>query len=423
MKVKQLTVFLMIAFLSASAYGQSFLFENTMTIFKGDIDKLTDVNDYNEVEIKKTFVMAGVRFDEATNEVRGIRGGFATKLGSTHFGMFYDGYFWDGDSNTTRVGGRQQDGDDQGILMDNSLGFLIGTETVGGIMFNIALQGFGSDEDINDPVTIETRSGFIGIGSMWGKNFGGDNGVFKPEVGFRVLINMNRTITKNGGSTIVNGKGPTLLAFTLSAEYLFAREGDHQTTLSFGDYPLFIFPFTNNGPPEVKVKGGFSNNLYGEIKQVYDLSGALSLGYLAGFNLVISMPNDDLFEFGFLPKLSCGLTYKASDKFTFNTGVRLGSMSPEIVGTENMRDSFGIYYTSFKPTNVESTTWNFLPINGAWGIGLLWHPEDIFTADFSIDSKINTPLARGGFNFNVIFTLNLDGKKTNNAPAREAQEE
>ena len=415
MKTKLLMTFLIFTLIfAAGLYGQESLFSgNTMTIFKGDVDKLADVNDYSEVKIKKVYLVTGARFDEAINAVRGFKGGFATYLDKLYFGMFYDGYFWDGDENTTKIGSNQQDRADRGFFFDNNFNVIVGNENIGGIAFNLGFANLGIDEDVNDPVTVTTRSGMINFGGLWGKNFGVGNGTLKPELGFNVGINMDKIERKTGATTVENGHGPSFLSFNLTAEYLFAREGQHQTTFSFGDLPLFAFKYENKGPPKEEFGGGVYNTLFGEIKQVYDLSGSLSVGYLVGLSLAINAPTDqkdvDDFEFGFLPRVSFGLAYKASEKFTFNTGVRLGSLRPDLVSGDfgNMNDNFGIFYQSTKYTNYKSSTWYFLPFVGSWGLGLFWQPEEIFSADFSVDSKINTAPGVGGFNFNVLFTLQL----------------
>ena len=415
MKTKSLMSILIFALVfAAGLYGQESLFgENTMTIFKGDVDKLADVNDYREVKIKKVYIMTGARFDEAINAVRGFKGGFATNLDKLYFGMFYDGYFWDGDENTRKIGGSQQDLADRGFFFDNNFKVILGNETIGGIAFNLGFADLGKDEDVNDPVTVTTRSGMINFGGLWGKNFGGEKGTLKPELGFNVGINMGKTETKTGGGTTEDGHGPSFLSLYLTAEYLFTREGQHQTTLSFGDLPLFAFKYENKGPPKEEFGGGIYNTLFGEIKQVYDLSGSLSLGYLVGLSLAINAPvcqkGVDVSEFGFLPRVSFGLAYKVSEKFTFNTGVRLGSLRPDIISGDfgTIDDNFGIFYEKTKYTNYESSTWHFLPFVGSWGLGIFWKPEEIFSADFSVDSKINTAPGLGGFNFNVLFTLNL----------------
>ena len=416
MKTKLLMTFLFFTLIFVSGlFGQeSFFTQNTMTIFKADVDKLADVNDYNEVNIKKIYIITGGRFDESITAVRGLKGGFATKTDKLYFGLFYDGYFWDGDENTTKIGNSQQDDfSDNGITIDNNFRLIFGNETIGGIALNLGFADLNIDVDKDDsiPRTVTTRSGFISFGGLWGKNFEGGKGTFKPELGFNVDINMGKAETKTGSSTEENGHGHSFLSFHLAAEYVFAREGQHQTTLSFGDFPAFAFKYENKGPPKQEFEGMIFNTLFGEIKQVYDLSGSLSLGYLVGLSLAINAPSDqknvDVFEFGFLPRVSFGLAYKASEKFTFNTGVRLGSLRPDIVSDNNMNDNFGIFFQKEKYSGYESKTWYFLPFNGSWGIGLLWRPEEIFSADFSVDSKINTAPTVGGFNFNVLFTLNL----------------
>ena len=404
MKTKLITVLLMITLLSVSTvYGQSFFRENTMTIFKGDVDKLMDVNDYAEVDINKVYIAAGARLDDKGSPVRDVRGGFAINTEKLHFGLFYSGNFWSGHGNTTLIGSNRADTADIGMVLDNHFLIMLGNENIGGIGINFALHQLRIDEDVNGGNTNKYGAGSIDIGAVWGKNFGVGEGTLKPELGFMVEINMEKWEDNSGNK---NNKDHSSLAFILTAEYLFPREGNHQTTLSFGDYPVFILPYTNDGPPSNKHDGSFYNTLFGELKQVYDLSGSLSLGYLVGLSLAMNLPGDNYFHFGFLPRISCGLAYKVNEKFTFNTGVRLGSLEPEIVHPGNMDDSFGFFYTSYKPSGSEYKNYYFLPFTGAWGIGLLWKPEEIFSADFSVDSKLS---AGGGsnFNFNVLFTLSL----------------
>jgi len=395
---------LMITLLSVSVvYGQSFFSQNTMTIFKGDVDKLMDVNDYAEVEINKVYLMAGARIDDSGSLIKGVRGGFAKKFDKLHFGLYYEGRFWDGWGNTRTVGSNRVDVvADNGLILDNDFRILIGNETIGGIAINFGLLDLRIDEDVVTPDSTKYGDGYIRFGAVWGKNFGVGEGTLKPELGFSLDISMRKTENTAGNK---NGKDNSILAFILTAEYLFAREGNHQTTLSFGDYPIFFLPYTNDGPPSNKHDGYFYNTLFFDLKQVYDLSGNLSLGYLLGLNLALNLPGNDELEFGFLPRISFGLAYKASEKFIFNTGVRLGSLYPDPVFGSRWNDNFGLHYYSNKPSGSERKDYYFLPFTGAWGIGLLWQPEKIFSADFSVDSKLSA--GGGGFNFNVLFTVNL----------------
>ena len=431
MKTKLFTVLLITAFFSAPAlFGQvqhSFLTGNTMTIFKTDADKLQDVNDYAEVDINKAYIMAGSHYDTNTNAFRGIRGGVATNLNSLYLGILYDGYFWDGDADKVTVNGNRQAGADTGFNFDNRFNVLFGKKSFGGIAVSLGFSNLNFDKDANDiaDTTTTTRRGIINFGAMWGKNFARSKGTLKPELGFMTLINMNENKTKTGNTTTVDGHGPSSLMLYLTSEYVFSREGQHQTTLNFGDIPWIYFPYENKGPPKTKFESEFYNTLFFELKQVYDITGSLSVGYLAGLNLAINKPGGlvkdthrDVFELGFLPRLSLALTYKASEKFLFNTGVRLGSLYPDEIVTEgtlgqgmppftnlNTADSFGLFYRNDNNAGTKTSTWDFLPFRGAWGIGMLWQPDRIFSADFSVNSDFNsTP---GAFNFNVLFALNL----------------
>jgi|GEM_PF-3931355 len=423
MKTKLLFALLVFSLVFASGlFGQeSFFTQNTMTIFKGDIDKLSDVNDYGDVKLKNVFLFSGARY--VNGAIDGFQGGFATYFGKLYFAMFYEGNFWKGYENTHTVGGREQDvfGADTGITLDNNFQVMFGNEKIGGIAIRLGFDKLGFNKDVNDtpPATeVNTRTGNINFGALWGKNFAGSSGTFKPELGFLVNINMDKQVRKSGGTTTFDGGyGPSSLALNLSAEYLFAKEGRYQTTLSFGDIPLFNFKYDAQYKPAKDTRNGtIFNTLFGEVKQVYDISASLSLGYLVGINLAINGTSEikkvDAFEFGILPRVSFGLAYKANDKFTFNTGVRLGSLRPNISSVDNVgnstNDDFGFFYRNIKDkrgaATVEDSTWYYLPFQGVWGLGLLWQPEELFSADFSVDSKLNNS---GAFNFNVLFTLNL----------------
>jgi len=420
MKRKVSIVLFVAVFFTASAiYGQqqqsntqSNVYNNTMGIFKTDVDKLQDVNDYSEVAINKAYIVAGSRFDNAApSGIRGIKGGFSTYLNDLYLGIFYDGYLWNGYDNKDVQA-------DTGITFNNNFGVLFGKESFGGIGIALGFNDLQFDEDKNLGTTTNTRSGMINLGATWGKNFAFKDGTLKPDLAFTVGFNMNETKVSAGNTTTTGGHGPSFLGLYLTTEYLYPREGQHQTTLSFGDTPLFVFAYDeNNQDPKNHHEGRFYNTLYGEIKQVYDITGSLSLGYLAGLSLAFNGPSDNkdvsASEFGFLPRLSAALTYKASEKFLFNTGVRLSAMEPNIATTADgsMNDNFGIFYQSVKPKGgSESTSWYYLPFVGAWGIGLLWQPEQALSADFSVSSQMSTILngAPGNnLNFNVLFSLSL----------------
>ena len=427
MKKKILTVLLCTALASAGAlYGQqsSNVYQNTMSIFKTDVDKLQDVNDYAEVDINKAYLMAGSRYESDSNSIRGIQGGFATYKNDLYIGIFYDGYFWNG--NSTEQGSTKN----STITYNNQFSFLFGKESFGGIGITLGLNDLQFGENKAGGTTTNTRSGLINIGAEWGKNFAYKGGTLKPDLGFLWGINMNET--SSGSST--GGHGPSILALMLTTEYLYPKEGQHQTTLSFGDVPVFFFAYdTNNQSPKDHREGRIYNTLYGELKQVYEITGNLSLGYLAGLSLIMNSPSDNkdinVFEFGFLPRLSAALTYKASEKFLFNTGVRLGAMEPENTSNyapsanynpfNNMNDNFGIFYQSVDPSSgSKQDNWRNLQFVGAWGLGMLWQPEKAFSGDFSVSSQFMpnrtltavapaVVLANGNLNFSVLFTLNL----------------
>ena len=420
MKRKLASVVLFTVLFSASAlYGQtfrvsSFFNENTMTIFKGDLDMLADVNDYGEVDINKATISAGARgIDPVAGRLPGFRGAFGTNLGKLHFGLFYEGMFWDGYSERIVSSNKRYDaGTDTGFIFDNCFEVLIGNEVIGGLAFclDFLRAGINKDENENPPsTTVTAHSGDIGWGAVWGKNFGLGGGFLKPELGFYNAISLDRTKEEISGSdTVKSRSSPSTLLLILTAEYVFAKEGNHQTTLGFGDYPYIILSYKPNKDAK-KIDGAFYNTLFFEFKQVYDLSGSLSAGYLAGFSFALNKPGKDMFAIGFLPRVSAGLAYKTSEKFTFNTGVRLGSLRPE--PSANGANNFGIYYNKIKDNSnpgvtADIKTTTFLPFVGAWGIGLLWQPEKIFTADFGVECALNQSTA-ANLNFNVLFTLNL----------------
>jgi len=421
-----IVLFVASLFTASAIYGQqqqsntnSNVYNNTMTIFKTDVDKLQDVNDYQEVAINKAYIIAGSRFDNAApSGIRGIKGGFATYLNDLYLGILYDGYLWNGNNN--KVGSNSN----STFTFNNNFSVLFGKESFGGIGITLGFNMLQFDEDKAGGTTRNTRSGMINLGATWGKNFDFKDGTLKPELGFLVGIDMNEVKESIGNTTTTGGHGPSLLGLNLSTEYLYPKEGQHQTTLSFGDFPLFVFAYDENDQdPKNHHEGRFYNILDGEIKLVYDITGNLSLGYLAGLSLAFNAPSNNkdigVSEFGFLPRLSAALTYKASEKFLFNTGVRLGAMEPQFTSNyspagvanynpfdNSMNDNFGIFYQSVKPkSGSESTSWYYLPFVGAWGIGLLWQPEQALSADFSVSSLFNSP--GNNLNFNVLFSLSL----------------
>jgi len=390
-----------------------------MTIFNDSLDLLTDVNDYAEVDINKIYITAGGRINNSGSPVQGVRGGVAVKFEKLHLGVFYDGRFWDGHSNETHNARGRQDEADTGLILDNHFRALIGNKTIGGIMLNLDLDNMNINTNIVHPETAKVNSGFFSFGGVWGKNFSLKNRIIKPELGFLTRINIDKTEIRDDSFFWKGDRNHSELMFILGCEYLFAANGGSQTTIGFGDIPLIALPYTDEGPPEEKTGGCFYNTAYGEFKQVYSLTDSLSLGYLAGLSLAINRPKDADFEIGFLPRASFGLVYKISEKIAFSAGARLGSLNSELItfdsdyyGYENRNplrfgshnDSMGFFYTKKETAGYKNYNWHFLPFRGAWGLGVLWKPEKIFTADFSIDSKLN---GAGGFNFNVQFTLNL----------------
>lgn len=382
---KMVSALLFLALLSASAlYGQSSFFaNNTMTIFKDDVDKLADVNDYGEVDINKASVFAGGRYGGGG----GIMAGFATRTEKLHFGLFYEGNFWSGNASPDNVMA------DVGVTFNNEFSILLGNENLGGFAFNLDFLSLRRDKDILG----KQRWGSFGLGAFWGKNFG-SSGIIKPEFGFYTVINMEKTTPNVGPWT---GKGRSWLYLRINAEYLFAREENHQTTLYFGYLPSIGLRYK---PSEnaAKADGAFSNTIFFELKQVYDLSSRLSLGYLVGLDLVMDFPAKDNFGFGFFPRMSAGLVYKAGEKFAFNTGVRLGSFTP--VHREDYTSQFGLYFEKTPGFPSDQKIWRFQRFQGTWGLGLLWQPEKIFSADFSIQSGFTNVT---NINFNILLTLNL----------------
>jgi len=410
MKIKSLAFLLLFGIFSVfTMYGQSFLSDNTMNIFKADVDKLGDVNDYGQVEIDNLFIFAGSRINAGS---KGIKGGFAINPGNLYLGFLYDGIFWDG--SNTKTGTIKN----SNFTFDNRFSVMIGKESFGGIGVYLGFEDFYTSRT----ATTANKSGIFGIGAVWGKNFGIKEGVLKPELGFTLGINRKKNEVISGGTTTISGREASYLALDLSAEYLLPKNDIQQTTFNFGYMPLFYFPYEiSKGPPKESGTGAFYNTLHGDIKQVYDISENFSLGFMAGASIALNFPSDDkdygAFEFGVLPRFSAALNYKIHEKFSFNSGFRLGAKEPGIlmglVSPGSLNNQFGIYFTNInnKISNVKSNSWRFLPFTGDWGIGMLWQPEKFLSADFLISSHLNTSGSQG-VNFNVLFTLNLGSYKT-----------
>jgi len=422
MKAKLSLVWLMAVFFSVSALyaqfnGHSNVYNNTMGVFKSDVDKLQDVNDYSEVAINKAYIMAGSRYDTELKTIRGITLGFAGYLNDLYIGTLFDGYLYDGyltlDDNASN--------DKGSFIFNDNFNWLLGKASFGGIGINVNFDNvsFAGAKDAVTDITTLTKGGMINFGATWGKNFAFKDGTLKPKLGFLVGINQNETTKNDGNTTVTTGHGPSALKLYLTTEYLFPKKDQLQTTLSFGYIPLFTFPFEDNGPPKVKYDGTYYNTIYGEIKYVTEITENLSLGGLTGLSLAINSPSVykeySIFEFGFLVRSSIAFTYKVSDKFLFNAGFRLGALEPDIVTDtiytdtglkSNIHDSCGVFYHGEDhKDNTKNGTVYLLSYVGAWGLGMLWQPEKAFSADFSVSSLMNNAPGTG-LNFSVLFTLN-----------------
>ena len=396
--------------LYAQFNGHSNLYNNTMGIFKADVDKLQDVNDYSEVSINNAYIMLGSRYDTELNRIQGITFGVAGYAKDLYIATLFDGYLFGGqltyDDDFTNVDGA--------VSFNDNFKWLLGKESFGGIGINVNFDNVTFAGTKTGDTGSTLQAGMIDFGAAWGKNFAFKDGTLKPELGFSVGINQSESTVNNGTTTTTTGHGPSVLKLYLTTEYLFPKKDQMQTTLGFGYIPLFGFPFENSGPPKEKYNGISYNTLYGEIKFVSIITENLSLGALMGLSIALNSPSPDkdnsMFEFGLLVRSSLAFTYKVSDKFLFNAGFRLGALEPDIVTATNpnanVSDSCGFFYHGENHKGLPNTsTWYFLPYVGAWGLGMLWQPEKSFAADFSVSSLLNNAPG-SGLNFNVLFTLN-----------------
>ena len=146
----------------------------TNGLFTTDADDFLSVTGWQNVDFTKFYTVA------QANAASGVSAGFAGKAGSVYLGVGYFGNFWSGSLHSTKTDSKTNFSapPDAGLAWTNQISFLVGTEVIGGIKFDIDIAGAGSDNDDNETTDSKTT---IGLGAMefgvsWGKSINGGGG-------------------------------------------------------------------------------------------------------------------------------------------------------------------------------------------------------------------------------------------------------
>ncbi|AEF83845.1 hypothetical protein TREPR_3776 [Treponema primitia ZAS-2] len=250
--------------------------ENTYRLFTTDADAYLDVNDFQDVDFSKFFVL----LQGSGNGW--VAGGFATHLGSLYLGLYYNGNILRGQNIKAEDGNEgwndvltiesRRDptnaiktisaGDDTGFILTDQFAFLLGSPFFGGIKLSINLadivldsdrrdittppgektgdnssKSFNSDGSLN--TTTNSNMGALDLSVLWGKKIGLGGGSFKPEIELGGSIDLAKVVDKaytNVLETITSNPGHSSLNIGLRGEYEFAKKGNSQLALVFDEY-------------------------------------------------------------------------------------------------------------------------------------------------------------------------------------------
>ncbi|GHV95368.1 hypothetical protein AGMMS50293_16880 [Spirochaetia bacterium] len=370
-----------------AAQVESSTSQATDGLFTSDVDNFLNVNNWQDVEFDKFFMVAQV------DGANGVNGGFALHAGSVYLGFGYLGNFWSGNINSTKTeygsgfayapyaGKDITDNNtpaDAGLSWTNQVSVLAGTELLGGIRVDVNMAGIGNDNDdadslnplTGDKTTAKTAVGlgWIEPGIQWGRNFAIGGGVLKPTLGFSYTADLRKTLSDPGTAGSVETTTWTSEdGFFMESEYddvyTGANNGQVGLTGAIAGSVDLGYDFSA-GDADVSVWAGYGLRLYTYGKQTensttwtdynpahmvqsasigvgawYTLDRKLSLGWQAeGYfdfdkasitsEKVKDGPDPD-HEFtdnrlGITPKLSVGVSFKAlPDTFTVNASLAL----------------------------------------------------------------------------------------------------
>jgi hypothetical protein len=162
-----------------------------------DIGNFMGVTDWSGVEYNNWFFFLGGKTGPRSGNNGagvGLQGGLATKIGSNHLGIYFNGNFFEGSGSNNGANDTAMKNISGQHYWNDSLSILFGNEAIGGIRFNLLFQeaSFSSIEQGNNiiganmtsfPNGFATDRGSVTTSLQWGKSFGD----FTPTVtiGFR----------------------------------------------------------------------------------------------------------------------------------------------------------------------------------------------------------------------------------------------
>ncbi|MDR2543333.1 MAG: hypothetical protein LBC80_07800 [Treponema sp.] len=215
----------------------------TNGLFNTDADNFLNVHNWQDVEFDQFFTTMQVDGEG------GIGMGLALNAGSAFLGFGYTGTFWEGTVNslTTEYGNNYSVANwrgkesvsrsGNGLKWNSQLFFLLGTDSVGGLLFDLNFANVGNhnrdSESLNAGGVKETTKNSVGFGAIeagltWGKSFDiGDGLSFSPRFGFSYNIDLQKTVADIG-------PGSALLTTLTGRSGFFVRPGAGYSNINGG---------------------------------------------------------------------------------------------------------------------------------------------------------------------------------------------
>jgi hypothetical protein len=296
--------------------------------FGTDIDNYLGVTDWQSVEYEKMFIFLG---GDAAASNGTIQGGFATKIGANHLGLYYSGTFAGG-------GGFNDDGNPENAESEgnwnNNLGILFGSEKIGGIRFDLLFNPTYRDIKVGDD-KYTSGEGETVTSLQWGKSFG--DLTPKVTIGFRWP---DHELLEPGVGDKAEWWDEAKLGVKLEIAYK-AFSADYQLTVDFGETGSWgSFDYTHTGYVHNdlnlyygitgKVDDKLTVKLRPQLKfQLYDHDGKSDINGT-------SNNEGGLTRFIFAPIMEVGAQYAFKETVNLYAGLKTTLFSVSALGTHDM---------------------------------------------------------------------------------------
>ncbi|MDR2534607.1 MAG: hypothetical protein LBD29_01070 [Treponema sp.] len=346
--------------------------------FSTDIDNYLGVTDWQEVEFDKMFIFLGGAASASNGEVQG---GFATKIGANHLGIYYSGNIASGE-------GFNNDGDPEQSyskgVWKNNLGILFGSESIGGIRFDLLFNPTYRDGKIGNQGTFTSGDGQVVTSFQWGKSFGD----LTPKASIGLQWPEHILVEPDSGEKM-EWWDEAKLGIKLEIGYK-AFSADYQLTVDFGETGSL-------GSAEYTHTGYMHNNLnlyYGITGKVDDKL-TIKLRPQLNFQLYshdgksefngTSIKEGGLIQFKFAPIVQVGAQYAFKETMNLYAGISATLFNVDARGASDMPNggnnpseshvaaltefggSLGVQLNPSKALSVELSLDGFFDVtNGEW---------------------------------------------------------